>query len=116
VYEVHPAVHQAPESSAFRVIDMTTGSPVHANQMDRHRAMEMCAELERGLAVFEAQITSAFVRQHHAAEEQPATRSKAAERTAKWRAKQRAAAEAAAIIGAMCLSSAHRRGHARRPE
>jgi len=78
--------------------------------------MEMCAELERGLAVFEAQITSAFVRQHHAAEEQPATRSKAAERTAKWRAKQRAAAEAAATIGAMCLSSAHRRGHARRPE
>jgi hypothetical protein len=87
------AVRQAPGSSTFRVIDLETGLPVHDNTKDRHAAMELAAELERGLALSGAQVASAFARQHHTAEH-PVT--PGAARTRRYRARQRAEATAPA--------------------
>ena len=89
---------QAPGSSAFHVVDMETGKATHDHSVDRHRAQEMEAELNRALDFSNERMVSALARQFEAAD--PAPRSKAAARTAAWRERKRAeAAEATAAQG-----------------
>ena len=52
-------VRQAPGSSGFRVIDTSTGLPVHDNTKDRYAALEMASQLERGITSSAAQMAAA---------------------------------------------------------
>jgi hypothetical protein len=88
-------VRQAPGSSLFNVVDTATGLPTHPNAKYRHSADELASEMNRALDATTAQIADALHRVE-AASDSAMTRSAAAERTRRWREKQRAAAEAAA--------------------
>jgi hypothetical protein len=73
----------------WRVIDTESGAPVHENIKNQHAAQEHAAELNRALAAAGEQIARGFMRQQSGT---PAPRSKAAERTARWRSAKRAEA------------------------
>ena len=77
-------VRQAPGSSGFRVIDTSSGEPVHPNSKDRFSALEMAAELNRGLESSAAQMAAGL-------DARDPERSPGAERTARYRQRQRAA-------------------------
>jgi hypothetical protein len=51
-------VRQAPGSSGFRVIDTSSGLPVHDNTKDRYAALEMASQLERGITSSAAQMAA----------------------------------------------------------
>ena len=75
-------VRQAPGSSGFRVIDTSTGLPVHDNTKDRYAALEMASQLERGITSSAAQMAARSA-------VEPDERSPGAQRTSRYREKQK---------------------------
>jgi len=89
------AVREAIGGGLYRVVDLETGMRVHDNDKTLHSAQELCSEMNKALAVTTGQIADALSRVQAATDPEP-TRSPGAERTAAYRARKRAEAEAAA--------------------